>query len=265
MPEDCRQHHLASRRRAVHNLAWALREEGDIAGSAPAASTSRTRPTSPAGYGLATSFADEAGRAYFAGDWDRYARRGDRRHPGGQAEWDLGAITLFAWVRVLRGEESSPTTWTRPSPAARRSGFRRVLRAALANAALCRALQGRAEEAHELLAAVEQDWLATRMLAFGEWTAAASHAAAVLGPTASNQVRRMLERAPHRTPWVHAGLATVAGALTDDPVQAAAHHTEAARIYAKIGNASDRMLALAASARSLWPPGTPAPPRSWPR
>lgn len=252
--EHCRQQRLASRRRAVHNLAWAVHEEGDIVGSAKLIDEQNSVDVA-GGYSLATSFADEAARAYFAGDWDRSLRATSASMSRTRAEWDLGVVALSAWVRVLRDEDPAGTVSDEVDEVvdvARRSGFRRPLRATLANAALCRALQGRDDQASDLLAALEADWVPTRMLAFGEWVAAASHAAAVLGTPASAQVRRMLERAPHRTPWVEAGLATVAGAMAmQDPKQAAAHHAEAAATYGRIGNASDRALALRACARAL--------------
>jgi len=252
--EHCRQHRLASRRRAVHNLAWAVQEEGDIPGSVKLIDEQNSVDVA-GGYSLATSFADETARAYFAGDWDRALRATSASMSRTRAEWDLGSVAMSAWVRVLREEDPGGSVSDEVDEvvdAARRGGFRRVLRSSFANAALCRALQGRHDDSRVLLSAVEADWVPTRMLAFGEWVPPASHAAALLGNTASAQVRRMLERAPHRTPWVHAGLAMVAGGmLAKRPAEAAANYAEAAAIYGRIGNASDKALALAATARAL--------------
>jgi class 3 adenylate cyclase len=248
--EQCRQLRLVSRRRAVHNLAWAVHEEGDIAGSARLIDEQNSVDIA-GGYSLATGFADEAGRAFFAGDWERSLRAVSASMSRNRAEWDLGAVAISAWLRVLREEEAGDEV-DEVLEVARRSGFHRPLRAALANAALCRALQGHPSQAQQLLSELELDWAATRMLAFAEWVAPASHAAATLGPPASAQVRRMLQRAPHPTPWVHAGLATVAGALgVDQPTLAAGQHREAARVYGRIGTVSHRMLSLAACGRAL--------------
>jgi hypothetical protein len=69
----------------------------------------------------------------------------------------------------------------------------------------------------------------------------------VLGPEQALLVRGMLERSAHQTPWVKAGLATVDGVLTGDPQ----HHLAAARIYADMGNLTDRMLSQAAAVPAL--------------
>jgi hypothetical protein len=150
---------------------------------------------------------------------------------------------------VLRAEPVPDDEVVRAVEAARRSGFHRVLRSTLSQAALCRALQGRHPEAVDLLAELDEDWSSTTMIAFGEWVTSAAHASVLLDVASAERVRAMLERSTRRTPWVEAGLATVAGALAvNDP---AAHHLRAAGTYRRIGDVTNRMLALAAAARAL--------------
>jgi hypothetical protein len=57
----------------------------------------------------------------------------------------------------------------------------------------------------------------------------------------------MLKRSPRYTPWVHAALATLEGALTGDP----SAHLEAAEQYGRIGDATARVLALVHAARAM--------------
>jgi class 3 adenylate cyclase len=249
--EHCRSQRLTSRRRAVQNLAWALQEEGDIAGSARLIDEQRSFDRA-GGHSLATSFDDQFARAYYAGDWDTALAAGAATLRLPTAEWDLHLVAVSGWLRVLRCEPpaSSAESGTRGADAvaqaigaARRSGFHRVLFSTLAHAALCRALQGRPSEAAELLTELDEDWSGTTMLAFGEWAAGAAHAGALIGPVGRERVRTMLERSPRRTPWVDAGLATVAGGADG--------HLTAARIFREIGAETDRALALAAAAATL--------------
>ncbi|HEX6499278.1 MAG TPA: adenylate/guanylate cyclase domain-containing protein [Micromonosporaceae bacterium] len=270
----CRRLHLSSRRRAVHNLAWALLEEGDVAGCNRLIDEQRTVDVAD-GHSLATSFADESARAFFAGDWQASiaAATASMRRP--TAEWDLHVVAQSAWLRVLRGEpvDSADLVDTvdlvdgtdgddgtdtaaagtgedavdRAVAAARRGGFHRVLRSTLAHAALCRVLQDRHDEAARLLAELDADWSGAPILPFGEWVAAAAQAAALTGRAWAARVRDMVTRSPRHTPWVDAASATLDGALTGD----ADAYLRAAAIYERIGNHSDRMLCLAAAARAL--------------
>jgi class 3 adenylate cyclase len=231
--EHCREHRLTSRRRAVHNLAWACQEEGDLARYHRLLAEQRTVDVA-GGLSLATSFHEEAAHAYFAGDWaTQIAATGvTMRRP--TAEWDLNSVMISMWLRVLRGAQPDDDAVEEVLGSARRSGFHRILRSAVAHAALCRALQGRAAEAGDLLSELDDDWRARVMLPFGEWVAAAGHAGALLGGDDARRVRSMLELAPRRTPWAAAALATVQG-----------KHVAAAKIFGGIGNLSDRTLALA--------------------
>jgi hypothetical protein len=94
---------------------------------------------------------------------------------------------------------------------------------------------------------LEADWLTTRMIAFGEWASAAAAAAVLLDAEDAARMRTMLKRSPRQTPWVSVAMATLEGRITGD----ATCHLEAAEGYARIGNASNRILALAAAARCL--------------
>lgn len=238
LTEHCRDQRLTSRRRVVQNFAWACLEEGDLRRHYRLLAEQRTVDVA-GGLSLATNFHGEAAEAYFAGDWDTQVRAIGETMRANAAEWDATSVLTSSWILVLRGEEPDDDAIEKVLYYARRSGFHRVLRGAAAHAALCRALQGRAEEAAALLAELDTDWQARVMLPFGEWVAAAAHAATVLGDGAREQVRTMLGRSPRRTPWVRAALATVSG----DHAAAAAH-------FARIGDASDRMLSLAWAARA---------------
>ena len=251
--EECRRSQLSSWRRAAHNLAWAYHEEGDVAASLKLLGEVRASVRA-GGHALFPSYNEQAQSAYMAGDWPSAiaATTVVMRRP--TEEWDLHAIAIGAWMRVLRGE---PVEAEGEDPieilvaGARRSGFHRVLRSTVAHAALCRALQSRVAEAQALLDELEEDWAQTEMVAFGEWAAATAHAAAVLGPAAAAKARAMFERSTRRTPWVEAALLTVLGALADRPGEAAGHYLAAAECYKRIGTPSDEALALAAALRVL--------------
>ncbi|GHJ45017.1 hypothetical protein Cs7R123_23590 [Catellatospora sp. TT07R-123] len=238
LTDHCREHRLTSRRRAVQNLAWACLEEGDLARHYRLLAEQRTVDVA-GGLSLATSFHKEAADAYFAGDWVTQVRAISETMRTNAAEWDPTSVLTSSWIRVLRGEPTDDDAIEQVLHLARRSGFHRVLRGAAAHAALCRALQGRAEEAVSLLGELDRDWRARVMLPYGEWAAAAGHAGSVLGAEAAVRVRTMLELSPRRTPWVQAALATVTG----DHLAAAAH-------FARIGDASDRALSLSWAART---------------
>ncbi len=237
LTEHCRDQRLTSRRRVVQNFAWACLEEGDLRRHDRLLAEQRTVDVA-GGLSLATNFHREAAEAYFAGDWDTQVRAIGETMRANAAEWDATSVLTSSWILVLRHEEPDDDAIEKVLYFARRSGFHRVLRGAAAHAALCRALQGRAEEAAALLAELDTDWQARVMLPFGEWVAAAGHAAALLGTAERERVRTMLGRSPRRTPWVRAALATVSG----DHAAAAAH-------FARIGDASDRILSLAWAVR----------------
>jgi class 3 adenylate cyclase len=249
--DHCRRLRLSSLRRALHNLAWANLEEGDIAQHRTLADEMYGLDL-PSGHGLSTSFSDESALAFWNGDWAASinAATASVRRP--TIEWDLQAVGQSAWLRVLRGQELPEAATGEGDEAdalvaaARRSGFHRVLQSTLGHVALCRALQGRYEEAEALIRELEEDWNATAMLACADWVAATANAAVLLSRDTAARVRAMLKRSPRRTAWVEAAMLTLEGRLTGDPCC----HLEAAERYGRMGNRSDRVLTLAAAARA---------------
>jgi hypothetical protein len=248
--DDCRTSRLSSWRRATGNLAWAYLEEGDVEGAARLNTEIRT-VIRPGGHAMLVNYNEQAQSAYMSGDWTKTIAATTAAMRRQTEDWDMHAIAIGAWMRVLRGETMEDDPIEALLTAARDSGFHRVLRSAYAHSALCRALQGRTEEARALLDDLEQDWMRTEMIGFAEWVAATGHAAALLGPEAAAQAKAMFVRSKRRTPWVQAALEMAEGGLAEDPAEAASHYLAAADRYAAIGTHSDEALALAAALRSL--------------
>jgi class 3 adenylate cyclase len=254
--EFCRERGLLALRRAVQNVAWAMREEGDWTGSD--AIMTENRPVVPGGHNLATGYSDVVQRSYFTGDWPRLlgAAEAAIASPGG--EWDIQARGICAWIRMLRAEPdeacADPDEVDDLLVAGRRSGFYRLQWTALGHGALCRALQGRLTDAEALVVELAKTWRDVRAIVSGEWIDAAAHAAFLSGRVAAVTIRDMLADVPHRTPWVEAALRTVTGALAfadEDYARAADMHQAAAEIYGEIPNLSARILSVAWTVRSL--------------
>ncbi|NJC69721.1 AAA family ATPase [Planosporangium thailandense] len=250
----CRDRHLLALRRAIQNLSFALREEGDIAGSLEL--LEEVRLGMPGGHNLATGYSYEAMCAHVDGEWEKMlAAESDLATSGG--EWDLQVRGLCAEVRLMRDDDAGcadPDEIEELLAAGRRSGFYRLEWTALAHVALCRVLQGRADEATALLSELVDSWRTVRALASGEWIDAASHAAAISGRAACARLRELLDEVPHRTLWVDAATRTVTGGLAaadGDHARAAELHLAAADLYAEMRHATNRALSLAAAARSL--------------
>ncbi|HEX5541836.1 MAG TPA: AAA family ATPase, partial [Micromonospora sp.] len=215
----CRAHHLLALPRAVQNLAHALREEGDWIGSDQLLTDQHTAE----GKALTTGYSGEAMRAYFDGDFNRLLAAADAfvDTPGGR--WDMQVRGLRSCLRVLRGEPvpgrpvsqdpagpprgPGPAGGSRPDlddvtdalDTARNSGFHRLHWTMLGLSALCRALQGRTDEATELLAELADSWCRVPALASGEWISAAAYAAALAGRDGAVRVRDMLTPVEHHT------------------------------------------------------------------
>ncbi|HEY0697610.1 MAG TPA: adenylyl cyclase, partial [Micromonospora sp.] len=238
------------------------------------------------GQALTTSYSAEAMRAYFDGEFSRLLEAADAFVDTPTGGWDMQVRGLRACLRVLRGE---PVPGDRPVPgqrtadrpggvagqrsrppvdditdalaAARGGGFHRPHWTTLGMAALCRALQGRSEEAAALLDELADSWSAVPALASGEWIAAAAYAASLVGRDSAVRVRGMLDQVGHRTPWAEAALRTVTAAVAaadGDHSRAGELHLAAADIYARIPDTTDRMLALALAAGELGrSPGNP--------
>lgn len=206
---------------------------------------------------LATGYAYDANRAHVDGEWEKMLGTAPADLAAtGSSEWDLQIRGLCAEVRIMRSEDVDciEPEVTAVLAAGRRSGFYRLEWTALANVALCRALQGNAAEATTLLSELIASWKPVGVIVSGEWIDAASHAAAIAGRPASTALREMLAGARHRTPWVEAAARTVAGgvaAADGDHERAADLHLAAAELYADMRHVTDRMLSLAAAARSL--------------
>jgi hypothetical protein len=262
--EFCREHELLALRRALQNLAWAMREEGDWTGSD--ALLTEMRPGVPGGHNLATGYSDVVQKSYFDGDWPRLlgAAQAIIDSPGG--EWDLQARGICAWVRMLQTEpsrESEPDQVDALLAAGRRSGFHRLQWASLGHGALCRALQGRFTDAEALLTELAKTWRDVGTIVSGEWIDVSAHAAFLSGRVAAVVIRDMLADVPHRTPWVEAARRTVAGATAfadGDFARAADLHLAAADIYGQIPHQSARMLSLVWAVRSLRQAGEPDQP-----
>ncbi|MER7331991.1 MULTISPECIES: adenylate/guanylate cyclase domain-containing protein [unclassified Micromonospora] len=258
--------------RAIQNLAYAVREEGDWLRSDALLSSSPARTAS--GQTLTTSYSAEAMRAWFDGDFGRLLTAAEAFVDTPTGSWDMQVRGLRSCLLVLRGEPVPPAR----SPAdpaaddvaaaldaARRSGFHRLHWTMLAMGALCRALQGRRDEAAALIDELATSWSAVPALASGEWIAAAGYAASLAGRDAAARVRAMLDRVGHRTPWSEAALRTVTGALAaadGDHRRAAELHLAGAGIYAGIPDVTDRMLALSFAAAELKLAGEPTAGRA---
>jgi len=244
----CQRRRLAAWRRAAGNVAWATLEEGDVPGAVrrfaevPAGGAGAGAPD---GHELAALEPHPAVRAYLAGDWPAAIAAAV---PAGSG-WHH-PVVLAQWLQLLRGQPADPAGTDLVGAAVRaatRGGFRRVLRATLAHAALHRALQGRTEPAGQLLDELADDCARTPMLGLAAWVAPAAHAGGLLGGASAQRVRAVLTRCARPTPWVTAGLAVLAGAARDDPDQ----YLAAAAGYGRIGAVSDRALALAGAAAAL--------------
>ena len=99
-----------------------------------------------------------------------------------------------------------------------------------------------------------RSWLPVPALASGEWLTAATYAAAISDPGATELIRRMLERVEHQTVWTEAAgrtVAAVAAGAAGDHRQAARWHTEAAEIYAGIPDVTDRFFSSCLAAGEL--------------
>ncbi|WJK36907.1 adenylate/guanylate cyclase domain-containing protein [Solwaraspora sp. WMMA2065] len=244
----CREHQLLALPRALQNLSYALCEEGDWSGAQELMSGAAS------GSGLSTGYSGEAMRAYFAGDFAAFLAAADAFVATPSGRWDIQVRGLRACLRVLRGDpvpmadQSGVDDVADAVRAARDSGFRRPYWNSLGLGALCRALQGRGVEAAALLDELDRSWSKVPALASGEWIAAAAFAAAFAGRGAAVQVRAMLDRVQHRTPWAEAALRTVTAAVAaaDGENRAAGElYAAAAAGFADIDATTDRMIALA--------------------
>ncbi|GIJ25385.1 hypothetical protein Vqi01_05470 [Micromonospora qiuiae] len=262
--EFARERQLLALPRATQNLSYAICEEGDALRADALLSAAPARTAS--GQTLTTSYSAEALRSWFAGDFGRFLAAADAFVDTPTGSWDMQVRGLRAVLLVLRGQPVPSAAAGRDDVAdaldtARRSGFHRVHWTMLAMGALCRALQGRTDEAAALLDELAEAWSAVPALASGEWIAAASWAATLAGRKPAARVRAMLDQVGHRTPWSEAALRTVTGALAGadgDHRHAADLFLAAAETYAGIPSLTDRVLALTLAAREQDCAGDPS-------
>nr|WP_281167852.1 adenylate/guanylate cyclase domain-containing protein [Longispora albida] len=246
----CRGHELPSARRAASNLAWAMREEGDLPGSRTL-DEQYLRTDVGSGHGLVTNYATEAMWGFFAGDWQRMLTASDAFLGTPSGRWDVQHRMVRTWVRGLRGFEEEPGEVAEAIAAGRATGFHRVLWGVLGHAALCRALQGRLDESAELLTDLVGHWRPSGVIPFKDWVPAASFAAVLTGPEAAGQLLEALTAFPRRTPWLEASIqVATAGVRHADPAVAGEHLSLAATQYEKIGDLSDQAVAVALGAAS---------------
>ncbi len=231
-----REQQLTILRRAMSNLAFAAAEEGDIARSYQLLDESEKLRSKGS---LVSTPYNQAQVAYFAGDWGKQIAETAKTMRLPSAEWDPEAVLATAWLQVIRGEEPNDDAVMSVLNSARHSGFHRPLRSAVAHTALYRALQGRMDEAGELLAELDTDYRIAVSLPFGEWAVAAGHAAHLVGGEALRRAQLMFELSPRRTVWVEAAIATVHN-----------DHSRAAVLYEQIGDHSDKALSWAWAAQS---------------
>jgi class 3 adenylate cyclase/tetratricopeptide (TPR) repeat protein len=264
--EFCRRHRLPSLRLAARNLATVLEEEGDLRRSRQLAAESETVPDDRRV--LVPNRSESAESAYLDGDWPAVlaaAGEGPGGPEDGTADRDHRLRALSGWIRVLRGEDPGDTV----APcveAARRSGFRRLLRCALAHGALCLALQGRQADAAGLLRQLEESWHADPTWPSREWLAAAAHAAALAGPERTAALRAVLAALPRRTLWAEAALHLLDGATAahdGDHAEAARRYAQAVTVYDRMGDESDAALAAAWTLAALVRAGDVAAAEGW--
>jgi hypothetical protein len=240
--EHCRANRLLALRRAARNLAHLVREEGDWQRSEQLlAESDRQAPAADNRVLL-----DQSGHrcAYFIGDLDAL----DVPDLAMESGWER-RLELRACVRALRGDPGGAAAdATAALAAARTAGFHRPRWAALATAALCRALQRQHDEAAELLAELIEEWRKVSVLPSWEWVCRAAQAAALTGPDAAEAQRALLAELPRHTAWSQAALLTVTGAVAlgqGAPGAAAEHHLAAAEALGRMPAVVDRMLSLA--------------------
>ena len=203
--EFCRAQQLLRLRRAVQNLAYALREEGDWPRSDALLSSSAGAHGRRADADHRLLGARRCGPTS-TGDWAALLAAADAFLDTPTGEWDMQVRGRCArWLRVLRGEPGRRRRRTpdRRTPLRRRRRAQRLLPAAVDRAGPRRALPGAAGPGATRRRRCSTSWPraggGARRIASGEWIAAAAHAAALAGRDAAVRVRDDAGRraAPH--------------------------------------------------------------------
>lgn len=256
----CRDHRLRATARAMNNLAATLQEEGQLRRSYGLLDELRSHGK---GFGLSltstTSLADQALQAYYDGDWDAtldlaHELLDDNADP---AHWEVHLVVLRGWLLMLRGDDA-PADLDRALRAVRHGGFPQLVRPVLALVAACRLLDHRDAEAVELVDELIDHW-DRHGIGGGarEWLPATTFAVIALARQDSGhrlqQVTDRLEAAPRATLWVQAALGSCRSArltLEGRPAEALEHALLTVALHERIGDASGRALAAAASVRT---------------
>lgn len=258
----CQAQKLLAVRRASQNLAYAAFEEGDP--DRAAAILAPRHDQAPASQNLTVEFSDEVSRSYFLGDFDRLLTAADAFAATPSGRSDLQMRGLRGYVRLLRGEPlpgpPHDDEITDVLRIGRDSGFRLMLWDALGGSALCRALQGRHEEAIGLLSELVETHSRVQALVSGRWSAPAADAAAMCGRPAAYLLKTVFERAHDLTPWGRAALYIVDAVIAGedgDHGHAGDLLIEAAEVYGRMPHTTERMFCLALAAAALARAGQP--------
>jgi len=254
---ECREQRLPAQRRAAHNLAVLITEEGDLIRAMELEEEAQEVDGGRL-YQL-PSHSEEALRAYHTGDWPTLLQAAEAYLDVDAADttgWDLQLRAQRAWIRVLCGESSGEDV-ERCLDSAERSGFGRLRLSVYAHAALCRALEGQPALASELIGKLAEVWATTPNTQVSEWLPAAGHASVLLAAqgrrAAAEQVLAITGSIPLRTPWAVAAGYVAEGAtalVAGDARLAARRFREAVAAYDEVGVVSDAVLAAVWAGRT---------------
>lgn len=252
----CRAQKLLAVKRAGQNLAYAVFEEGDPQRARAILATRHDQI--PVSQNLTLSFSDEVSVSYFAGDFDRLLTAADAFAATPSGRQDLQMRGMRGHLRLLRGESLPGPPYDDEIAdvlrVGRGSGSHFLLWIALGGGALCRAFQGRREEAVELLSELAETHSQVPALISGQWIAPAATAAALCGREAALTLKTVFERFDDLTPWGRAALLTADGVVADADGahdRAGQLFTEAAQVYGRMPNTTEQMICLALAAGAL--------------
>jgi predicted ATPase/class 3 adenylate cyclase len=259
----CRAQRLPSLRRATHNLATLLQEEGNLTRAAEL--WAENRQAQGAHDSLVFHHSEEAEWAYFTGDWVTLLRAAEEylQRDTETTEWDLQLRCRRAWIQTLC-DESAGEDLARCLDTARRSGFTRLAFCAYAHAAFASALAGAHGPAADLLGELTSTWRTAPTAMTVEWLSAAAHASALItsgrsttqGAGAADVARNVaavVDTAVRPTRWVAAAEKLVAGssaAAAGRLAEASQQWAAAVEGYDDIGASSDAVLAATWTARA---------------
>jgi tetratricopeptide (TPR) repeat protein len=254
---ECREQRLPAQRRAAHNLAVLIAEEGDLIRAMEL--EEEAQQVDGGRLHQLPSHSEEALRAYHTGDWPTLLQAAEAYLDVDAAEtteWDLQLRAQRAWIRVLCGEPSGEDV-ERCLDSAERSGFARLRLCVYAHAALCRVLEGDPALASDLVGKLAEVWATAPNTQVSEWLPAAGHASVLLAVrgrrAAAERVLGIAASVPLRTPWaIAAGYAAEgATALAAGAAQIAARRfCDAVAAYDRLGVVSDAVLAAVWAGRA---------------